>query len=139
MPTTGPLRRILLAVTGFFRAFFLTLFGEISWRPPSWLAWIGRSARSHPVRALTIFALAIALTYGARQGWIWFKHRPKPRTVSVRVDAPGVTPIKKIEKREWPTLELRFGGVVAPIENVGKEISSGVRLTPSLPGNWQWR
>ena len=82
---------------------------------------LARSIPARPCRRGAIIALVLlgGLIAGGWQGWRWFKQRPQPRTVSVRAEAPGITPLKKIEKREWPTLEIRFGAPVAPLEVCG--------------------
>ncbi len=121
------------------RGIFRAVCGDISWRPPGWILWIGRPFKLHPVRAILALLLLIALVTGGWQGWRWFKHRPQPRTVSARVDAPGVTPIKKIEKREWPVLEIKFGAPVAPLDNLRRVVTTGVRMEPPLPGSWEWK
>ena len=126
------------------RGFFRAVLGEISWRPPAWFSWTGRRFKSHPQRALTVLALLIALTIGGWQGWRWFKLRPKPRTVSVRFDAPGITPLKKSTPQKPATLEplpleIKFGAPVAPLENLRRVVGTGVRMTPPLPGKWEWK
>ena len=33
---------------------------------------------------------------------------------------------------------LEFAGSAAPLESVGKEVKSGLTVTPPLAGKWQW-
>ncbi len=68
--------------------------------------------------------------------WQWQGRRPKPPELSVTLDVPAATRLEKDAKPE--SLRLRFSGSAAPLERVGKALSSGVTLSPGLRGQWRW-
>lgn len=108
------------------------LVGELSWSPPGWT----RRLAFHWRRCLAVLLVLAAAGWGIAQGWRWYQNLPKPATVAVRLQEPGVTPVA--EKLVPNPLVLRFEGSVAPLAKAGKEIPSGVKLEPAWPGKWKW-
>jgi hypothetical protein len=77
------------------RRFAGLIFGNISWRPPSWLsrslAGCSRFGRTHP-RLITTGVIAILLiSCGGAWTWKWYSHLPKPRKVSAKIVPVEVT------------------------------------------------
>ena len=138
-----------------FRLLFTFLIGDFSWQPPGWLRTSARSSwgwvRSH--RRLSI-ALLLALNVvgiGGWRAWDWYRHRPKPVTISVRVEAPEVTPVAK-ELVPKPIF-IRFGASVAKLdakflsslhiseqlrESVHAPFTKGIQMEPPVAGAWHW-
>jgi hypothetical protein len=62
---------------------------------------------------------------------------PPPDKVVLSLTPPGPTPLR--EGATPDVLLVNFSGSAAPLSAVGKVVSSGVKLTPSLAGTWAWR
>lgn len=130
-------------------AFCVALVGKWEWDPPGWLKFIGQRfvggpawARAH--KEITIGAVALGIAVGAGVGLALYAHfnQPKPVTpplpvsMPVSLVPPGLTAVAKDPKPQ--PLVIRFAGSAAPIERVGKQIRSGVTLTPKIAGRWRW-
>ena len=141
------------------------LIGEFSWHPPAWSRRAGGASWawvSHHRRASIAILLAInVVAIGGWKTWDWYRRQPKPVTISVSVDAPGVTPLD--EKLVPQSLVIRFGGSVATLEltrnawrnlppgilrealqekmmkDQMKLIAKSVHLDPPAEGNWHWQ
>jgi len=122
------------------------LFGSFAWSPPPFARWLGLRARatrravsiwrgSHPGAFLASVCCLAALGTLTPLAWWWYVTRPRPLTVSVELETPGPTPLRK--DAVIPPLELRFGSSAARLEDVGKSVDR-VRLEPALPGSWTW-
>lgn len=121
-----------------------SLFGSLEWRPPHWLIFLrarllasGSWTRSHPLLAVSR-ALVVLLVVGAAAGgtW-WYRHRPKPVEIALHAVAPELT---KLEEEKWKVspMVVAFDGSVAPLDKVGKTVTPGPALSPSLDGEWAW-
>ena len=119
------------------------LFGSVNYQAPAWLKWLGcrisalaRAMMAKPIKGLGIIAVIAALGAGGWQGWEWYKSRPQPVTVKVTFKAPERT---QIEDNLPPNpLTISFDSSVAPIEQVGKVIATGVEIMPKIEGEWRW-
>ncbi len=115
--------------------------GDLSWKPPGWLARTagrcGAAARSHPRRSAVAALLVFAFSAGGWWAYDWQRRQPKPVTISVKVEAPGVT---KLEKELQPQeLTVVFGASVAKVEDhAGLPITAGIRVEPPVEGVWKW-
>jgi len=124
----------------FLKKVALAVFGRVQWSPPRWLSQ-SRAAfsgfrRAHPLITASGVVAILLLSCGAAWTWHWYQHRPKPRYVSVIVEA---IPVTKLEKElTFPTLDLRFSDSAARLEDLKKTSVPGVRLDPPLPGKWLW-
>ncbi|MFO0577714.1 MAG: alpha-2-macroglobulin [Polyangia bacterium] len=128
----GPLRRMLRGI-----------FGSLSWEPPGWLRALGRGAgagggwvRRHRGAALGVVAMVVALAIGVGAGMRWYEKRPKPKELTVRVDAPAAMRLEEGAKPD--TLRLLFSGSAAPLALVKKPVTAGIVMSPPLPGAWRW-
>ncbi len=141
----GAIRRF---VERFVRPLLIALFGEIRWSPPGWLRAIESriaavfarlgAARERDPRRFWSSVVGIALVVAASAaGWNWYRHLPKPHTLTIAATLPKPT---KLEKDAVPDpLILRFSGSAATLAEVGKDVASGITSTPPLEGKWQWR
>jgi uncharacterized repeat protein (TIGR01451 family) len=153
-------------------ALLVRLFGDFTWAPPPWLLRFDHSAtgwmQTHRRTTLGVGLGAVAAFLGALVAWEWYEHQPKPHTVSVDVEAPGLTVVK--DNREVvQSLWVKFGESVIPLTQSrsdkslpvtlnpkeapstphGKKdasqfleqyppITEGVRIDPPIPGTWRW-
>jgi alpha-2-macroglobulin len=112
------------------------LFGKFTWTAPPWIARGGRVVGSHRAVSAALLLLLALLATGGWWGWHWYQARPKPVRVAVIADP---IPVTKLEKDIKPaSLVVRFSGSVARLEQIGKEVSSGVHLDPAADGKWSW-
>lgn len=137
------------------RQFFTFLIGDLSWTPPRWLKrstikgrrWVRRNPRA----SVLIILCVVALGLGGWRAWDWYQHRPKPVTISVNVESPGVTPVEK-ELKARPLI-VRFGASVVRLDQMesaasqltvpalrsaATEVSKGIRIDPPTEGTWRW-
>ncbi|MBI2891512.1 MAG: alpha-2-macroglobulin family protein [Nitrospirae bacterium] len=118
-------------------------FGSSTWAPPPW--WDGarraRAAvvsweRSHEkaIRRYAVVLAALALVSGGIYGW--YVSRPRPSRVAVTIVPPGPTKLEKDAKPD--PLKIRFTASAARLEDVGKDVTKGIRLDPPHSGVWTW-
>ena len=124
-------------------AFLKAVFGTLAWTPPAW-------ARRMGWRRLAVTAggvvIGAALVGG---GYYYYQQLPKPLSVGVRVDAPGVTPIVNGELEPEP-LRLAFHYLPNPdaeppgplsaarLDLVGNVVETGIDMRPALAGEWRF-
>ena len=124
------------------------LFGVLHWTPPLWLAAMARWVRQlltpvgmawawlrEPRRWRITGATLVVLGLVAGVYELW-PRPPEPARLSVSVDDPPPTPLRKDATPE--SLAITFGGSAAPIARVDRPVTEGVRLSPALEGQWRW-
>ncbi len=123
-----------------------SVIGRFSWTPPGWLkaiisgeklsfirSGVGAMLRNWKRGLLVLVGLLLI----AGTAWWVITHQPeKPPKLSVSAEAPGITPLVK-DARPDP-LYIHFGGSAAPLEDIGKEVSEGIHLSPQMKGTWRW-
>jgi uncharacterized protein YfaS (alpha-2-macroglobulin family) len=114
-----------------------------SWTAPPWMRWCGVQAgqggRALASRPRTSALVALALTagaYGAYEAHAWWKARPQPVEVGLKVTAPALTDFANAGTPQ--PVGIAFSESVAPLAAVGKEVASGIRVTPAVEGRWTW-
>ena len=119
----------------------VTAFGR--WDPPGWLRWCGGRglraalwARAHKIATALIVVAVAGASMGGSYGWRWWKARPKPATVAMRIVEPALTPIG--EKTTPRPLSVVFAASVAPLKAVGTVVKKGIEMQPKLDGTWKW-
>src|SRR5262245_48401992 len=118
------------------KRFLFSIFGHFTWTAPPWLDRGGGLIRAHLLRNIIAFVLFILLAVGGWFGWHWHQSRPKPVRVTAIADP---IPVTKLEKELKPApLTIRFSGSVAKLDQIGKPVSTGVRLDPVAEGKWSW-
>ncbi len=133
------------------RQLFAFLIGDLSWKPPGWLARISNTVRERRRASALIALLLIAATVGGWRAWDWYRHRPKPVTISVTVQTIAITPLAK-ELIPQPLI-IKFGASVARLDRLERvalqlgaktlktapaSITSGIRIDPPTDGTWRW-
>src|SRR5262249_55278257 len=69
---------------------------------------------------------------------IWlYEGLPKPVRVSFDVTPPGRTRIEDPDAKPEP-VSVRFSASAAPLAGVGKDVRTGIELTPHFEGIWKW-
>jgi hypothetical protein len=124
------------------------IFGEVRWSPPRWVrfgahqtnrlaAALARARQRNPLRFWTISAAVVILIVGGSAALNWYRHRPPPRYLEVTVTWPKPTELKPGAKPDL--LSVSFSGSAASLGMVGKQVSSGITVTPALEGVWNGR
>jgi len=114
------------------RQLFIGVFGNVSWQPPDWFR-----ARTRRRAVAASLMLLVVAAFGGWRAYQWYKHLPQPRRVAVHADPLPVTMLEKV--LHPPFLALRFDGSVAPLDGMGKLVTSGIRIEPEVPGTWRWQ
>jgi len=125
------------------RASTAALFGRVTWDAPVWLRrlveLVSLTARRLAARPRLTGALSgaiLVLAVGGSWGYLWWQARPRPVVVTYTVKAPERTEIES-DKKPNP-LVVTFHRSVAPLSGVGKDVSSGIAMSPALAGTWRW-
>lgn len=125
---------------------FLSIFlGE--WTPPKWMQWIfsvfsklgtkvGRSYKERKSLFVGGFVGVAILAGAGYGGYQWWLSRPQPVKLSIKANHIYATPLNKFGEPQ--KLIVTFGGSAAQLEQVGKEVSSGIMMSPSQDGKWKW-
>ena len=124
------------------------LTGSFSWVAPPWLRGLYGLVTSHVRVSLAILMLGIA----AIAGYLYYDSLPGPVMVRAQLDPIQITP--NAENASPGTLDIRFDydfsklkpqqphpegqPSVARLDLVGKQLSSGVTLSPAKKGSWSW-
>ena len=137
---TGPLRRGVNHVSNGLRRSISALFGRLSWQPPAWPKQIGaacaRIGRIHPRLTAAAIVAGLVLLAGTAEIWNWYRHRPKPHRVTVKIAS---IPVTKLEKDlVFPCLTLYFSEPAARLEDLNKSVLAGVQIEPRINGTWHW-
>jgi uncharacterized protein YfaS (alpha-2-macroglobulin family) len=128
------------------------VFGTLSWEPPPWLGFLkgfrtnvkelssrlfGKIRRNAPrtkkvvswgaiTLGILLIVLGLVLHYAALQ----------KGALTVTGTAPGLTVIEDVLKPD--PIDITFSGSAAPLDQIGKVVSSGIVLSPPIEGEWQW-
>ncbi|MCE0482755.1 MAG: Ig-like domain-containing protein, partial [Methylacidiphilales bacterium] len=119
-----------------FIRFARTLVGEIIWRPPGWAGAVRTGAQKRPWLMLALSAGLLVLLVGGGWLWNWYAHLPKPPSVGWIVnlgDVPGTS-----VDFQPQYLTLTFDRSVAKLEDISKDVTPRVTLTPRIKGVWSW-
>jgi uncharacterized protein YfaS (alpha-2-macroglobulin family) len=117
------------------------LIGQWDWEPPAWNVWLTKRIRTG-IEALRAdwriggaFALALVLSVG---GYEWYRHRPRPHYIDVKITAPGRTEWDDNGRKPPKPLLVDFAESAAPLKNIEKPVPAGITLSPAFGGTWVW-
>ena len=128
------------------------LFGSLSYQWPAWVGFVMRSLRdglryacgvvktraaANPRRAKQVGAAIVVASIVSAGVYTWYESLPKPVEVSYTISNPGRTRIEDPKAKPDP-LTVVFNRSVAPIDRIGKEVGSGVDISPKIDGSWRW-
>src|SRR3984957_7526768 len=142
-------------IAGAFQRFLApvlrAIFGQIKWTPPDWLPraaarlrlwgtraidWLAARRAANPKGFWLTTAASVAVLIGGYAGGQWYEHLPEPYYLQVSVSRPGPTPL---EPNAIPdTVNVQFSGSAAKLGAIGKNVTSGIDVTPPLEGVWRW-
>lgn len=131
----------LALVTRFVKALLTTLFGQINWSSPGWMRYLAQHKRTGWI-IVSVLLMLSALSYYSYQ---WYQRLPQPELITADIAVPGITPLDKELKPE--PLRIRFGikqngtlesRSVAPLNQLGKPVKSGIEMSPKVEGEWHW-
>ena len=130
----------------------IPFIGRMNWQPPIWFkpighgflaveAWVARHTKGLTITTILLAALGFAGNYA----YHWHLNRPKPIEVApitythhtARLIAPRMTNYNDAQPKPY-SFAIIFNGSAAPIENLNKDIETGIQLTPELKGTWHW-
>jgi uncharacterized protein YfaS (alpha-2-macroglobulin family) len=78
----------------------------------------------------------VALIAGGLSVWNWYAHLPKPVTVGWIINIGNSQDPADGFQPQW--LTLVFDSSVAKLENIGKDVTPLVTLSPKMAGKWTW-
>ena len=134
------------AISRRISAVLLTVVGAVfgQWHPPLWLRAIGRGvanlghkARAYPRQAGAGVVGLVLLAAAGFYGWHWYSNLPQPHTVGYSLHKPNLTDYTQ-KPPTVDNLQVRFAESVAPLAAIGKPVTEGITLNPSVAGAWRW-
>ena len=124
------------------------VIGNFSWVAPAWLQTLHQIIKNHVKTTLGMLILCIAGVVG----YLYYDTLPKPVMVKAQLDSIQLTP--NYSDAKPGNLNIRFqydfsqlnydqarpqgAPSMARIDLVGKEITSGITLSPARQGQWSW-
>ncbi len=125
-------------------SFLKSSIGSVAWSPPPWVASLREKENALRARAAAnprLFrrnALLVALgLVGLWTGVVLWRNRPRGVRIDFSVAAPNATNLT-VDNPEPEPLRVHFETSVAPLETVGKVITTGVEISPEIVGTWRW-
>ncbi|HEY0720147.1 MAG TPA: hypothetical protein VGE50_02720, partial [Gammaproteobacteria bacterium] len=117
-----------------------SVVGDFHWSPPLWLsvpfALAAGWGRNHKRALKRGIPIALVVLLGALFGYHWYQSLPQPERFEVSGTSPGLTPLRDGARPE--PISIYFSGSAARLEQVGKEVTSGITIQPAIKGNWRW-
>jgi hypothetical protein len=146
---------VAATIAGAFQRFLApvlrAIFGQVKWTPPDWLPragaklrawcqraidWLASRRAANPVRFWLTTSAIVAVIVGGYAGWQWYEHLPEPYYLQVSVSRPNPTPLEPNAIPE--PVDVQFSGSAARLGAIGKDVTSGITVTPPLEGVWRW-
>lgn len=140
-----------------FKAFFYAFeffIGRFNWSSPPWIKYLAYQARSRPKTFWTLSTLTLSFFFLLGYGYFWYKNQPQPPLITAVILPPKSSVI--LDNKLIPdNLTLNFGlennsssktnlannflaKSVAPLNQIGKEVTKGIAITPEIKGKWFW-
>src|SRR5579872_1247486 len=118
-----------------------TFVGKWQWQPPSWILWIARRlavAGRFLAADVRRMAAAVFLVFVAAAGGLWYKTRPIPHYVTFTITPPALTEYCNTGICVINPLIVQFSESAAPLQQIDKNLTAGIDLSPKMPGDWHW-
>jgi hypothetical protein len=94
------------------------------------------AALARPALTTGFAGAIVALAAGGFWGYTWWQARPRPWVVTYTLNTLERT---QLEHNKKPNpLVVTFHRSVAPLADVGKAVTSGIVVSPTLAGTWRW-
>ena len=97
---------------------------------------MARARARSPLRFWASACGLLVLIVGGFAGLKWYRNRPQPRYVETTIILPDATELKAGAKPH--PLRVSFSESAAKLAGVGKQVASGITVTPPLAGVWTW-
>lgn len=126
-------------------SFFVLIVGRVSWSCPPWLRSLHQKIVTYPRTVGGIFGATLLVILSSIYGYHWYKNLPQPHYVTASITSPQITPVAKTLIPDVLTIDFGIHDEefrpqsVAPLNNMGKEISKGIKMKPEIPGKWVWQ
>ncbi|MDR3490810.1 MAG: alpha-2-macroglobulin [Gammaproteobacteria bacterium] len=140
------LKDLFTQIVAMFKAIFTSLFGVVSWRGPRWFDYLRQRCNANPGQCWRFITASLAILALLLLGYHWYKNRPQPTLVTAHIAAPQITLNTKNAIPD--VVAIDFGIVhgdsfsnqsVAPLKDVGKDVTDDISLTPAKAGKWTWQ
>lgn len=125
--------------------FLSLLFGNISWNTPPWINYLHHKAVTRPKAFWGSSLFIIFLIIVSFLGYCWYQSQPQPIRVIAQIKPPKITPNETELIPDSVTIDFGVfsnheftARSVAHLNQVGKEIASGIKMTPETKGVWAW-
>lgn len=125
-------------------AFLRSSIGNVAWTPPPWvqhlrareLAMRAR-AIANPARFRRDLIGAIIAALGIVIAFELWSHRPRAIRTAYEVKPPAATDLTVDNPKPEP-LRIAFESSVAPLQALGKPVTTGIDISPKVAGVWRW-
>ncbi len=119
-----------------------------TWLPPAWArktalaaARLRTWADGHEYQASAAVFAAAAMLVALCAFSAWQASRPQPeppQLLEFSVEAPTIRDVADENSTPSP-ISLSFSGSAAPIEQIGKDVTEGISISPTAAGVWHWQ
>ena len=129
---------------------FTPIVGKVNWQQPAWAKELSTSidnldnwAEDNSYKASGAIFAAILLIGGGIFFYNWHVNHPRtpseqPDFVAFELNSPSMRNYYDPDSKPSP-LYLVFSDSAAPIELSGKDIPTGIRISPAIEGQWKWQ
>jgi uncharacterized protein YfaS (alpha-2-macroglobulin family) len=117
------------------------LLGRWEWQAPRWVVWTGaqiRRGRRHLAANPWRAAIVALVVFAAGGGYVWWANRPKPHYVTVKAHSPDLTRYTDDGVVHVDVMKITFSESAAPLKQLQKTVTTGIELSPAVPGAWTW-
>ncbi|MDT0627973.1 alpha-2-macroglobulin [Alteromonas sp. W364] len=134
-----------------------SIFGKVAWSMPPWLVHLNTLRKAKPLAfILTLFVFA-ALLIGGYKGYDYYQNLPVPKLIEAKVNLPKTSMAsaelsmeafdserqESLAKKNPLGIQFSYNKgsslpSVAPIELIGAEIKTGIKIRPAKEGEWMW-
>ncbi len=128
----NPIKKTIKA----FAAVMATIFGRISWTPPSWAKAAGGTVKRNWRKIIVGAGVLAAACVLAVLGYAYYLTH-QPVKIEVSGSSPGPTRLEK-DARPDP-LHIYFNGSAANLEDIDKVVEKGISINPPIKGEWRWK
>ncbi|MCX6125578.1 MAG: MG2 domain-containing protein, partial [Proteobacteria bacterium] len=139
--------RILASILRMFLGIWRDIVGTWSWTLPGWLNFVVQCATSartrlnrlradSPKKLYSVMAATLGSLVLGYFAYDYYAKLPKPDLVEVTGNTP--TPLGFYEGATPDSLRIQFSKSSAPLDKVGKDVSSLIVMKPTLRGKWLW-
>lgn len=131
-----------------FKDLFATIFGNLTWNPPYWLNQLAfhlkQQYNKHPFQVLAWMTVSVGVFTAATAGYMAYRHYQQQPHVIAMINPLRLT-MGKGTHTDPLTIQFSLADQnrlkhvsAAPLALIGKKFISGIQMSPTMAGEWEW-